>query len=159
MGQKIKKQLTIDEWICHYLADDSKYKDTERFLGRLLDICDKIVVKYNSPMYNKLWSICRNSAKWKPSKQRVAKFFINGFIKNQKKVEWIDNCSPVPTEYLEFIHTKDHYLVETALSTQTRMLITSDSTLYDTLHKLEAQLSIRTYMAEDFIKRYPNGFK
>ncbi len=40
-----KKQLTIDEWFYHWMADENKYLLAAKFLMKILEICDKIVLQ------------------------------------------------------------------------------------------------------------------
>jgi predicted nucleic acid-binding protein len=150
----MKKEITIDECICDYLTDERHYIEVGKFLEKVFEKCDKFVIRKPSPLLNKVWKISKASCYWRPSQQKIAKFFMSAFVKNINKVKFLENISSSIDPNCKELPSEDIYIIETALNTQSKLIITTDTKLKASLDNCKDKLGIECYLFEDFIKSY-----
>ncbi len=150
----MKKEITLDEWIYHYAVDDGKYQIVDTFLEAVFKKCDTLVVKRSSPIIKKLWSICSECYYWPPPKLIVAKYLIQYFIKNLDKFKFILTEKKIPENVVNDLPNKDIYIVETALNTRSRIIVTTDSGLIESVKRNKDSLGIKIYHVDEFLKEY-----
>jgi len=146
-------KITVNEWICHYLSDREKLKVISKFLYKLEEKCDKIVVKRRSKLMTKIWRISKESQNWELERRLLAKYFFNSFIKNSEKCEILEEheIHPVPTELAQLVSPDDLYLIQTALATEDKFILTTDEKLY---RALSPHSSIRIELVDSFLSKY-----
>jgi predicted nucleic acid-binding protein len=145
--------ITINEWIFHYISDQEKSELVHSFLQKLLEKCDKIVLKRSSPLMEKIWKLSKVSQYWEPKRRLLAKFFINSFIKNSYKCVILENheIPEIPQQLLSIIPSDDIYLIETAYATEDKFILTTDQKLQTILspyHEFKIEL------VETFLLKY-----
>jgi hypothetical protein len=128
-------KITINEWIFHYISSQEKSKLVYRFLQKLWEKCDKIVLKRSSPLMKKIWRLSKDCQYWEPERRTLAKYFINSFIKNPHKCVILENheIRAIPQQLLSVIPSDDIYLVETAYTTEDKFILTTDQKLQNIL--------------------------
>ncbi|GEM_PF-1831817 len=153
-----KEIFTIDEWIFHYSQDDEKFKLLFKFLFCLFEKCDKFAFKTGTNLAHKIFEIEKLSVNCKPEKKKMIKFlFQNIFTNSLKRIDF-EQTKSIPEKFKPNLHSKDHYLLEIALSTETKTLITTDERLKNQLEKVESELGIKCFLAEEFMKNYIEQF-
>jgi predicted nucleic acid-binding protein len=115
--------------------------------------CDKIVVKRGSKLMTKIWRISKESQNWEPQRRLLAKYFFNSFIKNSEKCEILEQgeIHPVPAELARLVSTDDVYLLQTALATKDKFILTTDNELH---RALSSHSNIRIELVDDFLSKY-----
>jgi predicted nucleic acid-binding protein len=154
-----KREFVIDEWIYHRLAKEETLDATATFLKRVFEVCDKMVLREDTPLTKKIYNLSEESSYAVPKKQAFIKWFMKAFLYNTNKVKWVQESDIVPipeTTKKDIPDTEDFYIIEMAHSTADKILITSDQKLKATLEKYHAVLKISVYFADDVVKRYPN---
>jgi uncharacterized protein YpbB len=146
-------KITINEWIFHYISNQEKSELVHRFLQKLLEKCDKIVLKRSSPLMEKIWKLSKISQHWEPKRRLLAKYFINSFIKNSHKCVILEDheIRAIPQELFSIIPSDDIYLVETAYTTEDKFILTTDQKLYSILSSYS---EIKIELVEGFLSKY-----
>ncbi|PUA34285.1 MAG: hypothetical protein B9J98_00075 [Candidatus Terraquivivens tikiterensis] len=146
-------KITVDEWICHYLSDRERLELISKFLQKMEEKCDKIVVKRGSKLMSKIWNISKESQYWELERRLLAKHFFNSFIKNSNKCEILEEheIPPMPTGLAQLVPKDDHYLVQTALATEDKFILTTDEKLYKII---SSHSSIKIELVESFLSKY-----
>lgn len=149
------KHLTIDEWFYHWFADEEKLPLVSRLFIRIFEVCDKIVIKRDNRHAHKFYELVDESSMYPPKQRQAVKTIVRLFITNSNKVFWVDDVPHIANEIELLLPRKDVYLVQICLASNDKIFVTSDTTLYQNLIDIFAQLNIQVYMAEDFMNRYP----
>ena len=149
-----KKEITIDEWICEYLSDQTLCKKVEKFLKTIFKKCDKFVIKNPSPLLRKIWELSKHCHQLRPSHQQVVKFFMRAFIENSQKVKFLRETATISSECIKKLPRKDLYLIETALTTQTKLVLTTDQKLKTAIEECKNFLKIESYLIDEFFNIY-----
>lgn len=149
--------LTIDEWFYHWFGETDKEKSEliNAFFIKLLEVCDKIVIQYNSPLARKFYKVVEQSTGYPPNNRAAVKLLLANFYKLDK-VHIVDNVENISEEIALQLPRKDVYLVEICLQTKEKIIVTTDTTLYQNLIDTNEILGIRTFMAKEFIQSYPD---
>ncbi|MBI1782127.1 MAG: hypothetical protein HYR66_12290 [Sphingobacteriales bacterium] len=149
-----KKQFTIDEWFYDWLADENKYKAAVKLFLRIHEICDKIILKPGTRLAHKFYQLDEASGKWAPDQRNVVRLIKNLFLSNSEKIWWVYDEPVIAEEVEARLPVKDVYLVKICLQTTDKILITTDTTLYQNLLETKEDLGITPIMLEDFLKEY-----
>ena len=148
--------LTVDEWFYHWFADETKIDEISIFFTKILEVCDKIVIQKGTRLALKLFSLVESSIKYPPIQRERVKMLVRLFFQNSNKIEWVDVPIAIPADIENQLPRKDIYLIEMCLATADKILITTDTTLFTNLSDTQLHLNIFPFMAEDFIKKYPD---
>jgi predicted nucleic acid-binding protein len=149
--------LTIDEWFYHWFGetDNEKVELANIFFLKLLVVCDKIVIQRGSRLAKKFHELAEQSTKYPPKNRDSVKLLLANFYKKDK-VYIVDEVSTLSAEITFQLPRKDVYLVEICMETNEKIIITTDTTLYQNLVDTNNILGIRVFMAKDFIQSYPD---
>jgi hypothetical protein len=149
--------LTIDEWFYHWFGetDAEKVELVNSFFFRLLEVCDKIVIKRGSRLALKFYELAEKSTTYPPNNRAAVKLLLANFYKRDK-VHIVDEVDALTEDVTAQLPRKDVYLVEICMQTSEKIVITTDETLHQNLVDTKEILGIRVYMAKDFIKAYPD---
>ncbi|MFQ6087773.1 MAG: hypothetical protein ACE5K0_02585 [Candidatus Methanofastidiosia archaeon] len=79
-------EITIDEWVVHYISDPKKHKIVSDFLEKVLKKCDKFVTIKGEGLDHKMWRMAKKSGYWKPESRKLAKWFMLSFRLNNEKI-------------------------------------------------------------------------
>jgi hypothetical protein len=145
--------ITVDEWIVHYLNDKNTVEAIYDFLLKVEEICDSFICLKGSPLAQKIWKLSSTSSNFVPSHQAIIKYFFNTFIWNSKKFHFVDdvNLDPLPSDIEQDAPPSDKYLVQTALSTNDKTILTTDEALKEDLSKYGF---LTIYLVKDFVPQY-----
>lgn len=146
--------LTIDEWFYDWFARPNKYLEATKFFYKIFEVCDKMVIKKGTPLAHKFYQLDLESGKWPPDQRKAVKFIKNLFLSNSNKVHWVDDVDEFKEDIKNRLPRHDIYLIEVCIKTNNKILITTDNTLHSNVNDLYETLSITSFMADDFIKRY-----
>lgn len=149
------KHLTIDEWFYHWFADSAKLPLVSSLFDKIFIVCDKIVIQKGSPLARKFYELVSSSSMYPPKQREEVKVLVRLFITNSNKVFWIDKVEDLAEKIIPQLPRKDLYLVQICLQTEDKIIVTSDTTLYQNLMDTKDFLRIRAFMAEEFIADYP----
>ncbi len=81
---------------------------------------------------------------------------MNLFLRNSDKIYYVESTKEIEPELHKKLPRKDVYLVEMSIAANSKYFITTDVTLFENLNETFEELGIKAFMAEDFIKLYPN---
>lgn len=112
-------EITVDEWIVHFISDSQKRKDSLRFLEKLFQKCDKLVAVKGGSLMQKIWQMAKESGNWDPDGRKLAKYFLGVFLNNSNKFLILDesNLKPLPLELAQETPSDDFDLVRAAINT------------------------------------------
>jgi len=146
-------KIILDEWIYYFLKDRTKCEDTSDFLNKVMEKCDKLIFKTNSPLINKIWKLSKESQNWIPNQRALVKIFFGSFLKNSKKCELLDQeeIKPLPQKISSTVPRKDIYLIEIVFTLQNGLLITTDRKLKNTLPD---SIKPKIKLIEEFLPQY-----
>lgn len=150
------KHLTIDEWFYHWFADADKLISVSSLFEKIFKICDKIVIQKGSRLAHKFFELVNSSSMYPPVQRQEVKALVRLFITNSNKVFWVDKVEELAEEIIPQLPRKDLYLVQICLQTEDKIIITSDTTLYQNLIDTKELLGIQVFMVEKFIANYPD---
>ena len=148
--------LTIDEWFYHWFAKDDTLEVTSLLFEKMFEVCDKIVIQKGSRLAHKFFELVDASSMYPPKQRNAVKQIVRLFITNSIKVFWVDDVSDLPDELIPLLPRKDLYLIQICLATKDKILVTSDTTLYQNLLDTQKELGIKPFMVLDFMNLYPN---
>lgn len=151
------KHLTIDEWFYHWFADPDKLVLASSLFEKIFTVCDKIVVQKGSRLAHKFYDLVNSSSMYPPKQREEVKVLVRLFITNRNKVFWVDEVEELAEEIIPHLPRKDLYLVQICLQTEDKIIVTSDTTLYQNLVDTKQFLGITAFMAEKFIADYPGS--
>lgn len=149
------KHLTIDEWFYHWFADSDKLSLVSSLFEKMFIVCDKIVIQKGSRLAQKFFELVNASSMYPPQQRQEVKALVRLFITNSDKVFWVDDVEELAEEIMPQLPRKDLYLVQICLQTEDKIIVTSDTTLYQNLIDTKEFLGINAFMVEEFIATYP----
>lgn len=149
------KHLTIDEWFYHWFADADKLPLVSSLFQKIFNVCDKIVIQKGSRLAYKFFDLVSSSSMYPPKQREEVKILVRLFITNRNKVFWVDEVEELAEEIIPQLPRKDLYLVQICLQTEDKVIVTSDTTLYQNLLDTKEFLGIQVFMVEEFIHLYP----
>lgn len=146
-------KITINEWLYHYIQDRQQFRKLYSFLKKVMERCDKLIFKYGSPLMRKIWEISKQSQHWEPQRRILARYLLDAFIKNSEKAEilYTNEVGSIPEELVHVVPQDDIYLVEAALATEDRLILTTDRKLKEILAPYS---QIKVLLVEDFLPKY-----
>lgn len=149
-----KKQFVFDEWIFTYLADETKAGRMVLFLEKMLNICDKFVLTPSTPLASKLYQFQSQRRFATPRINEAIKFFTRAIFWNSDKKFEIFSLPEISEEHQRLLPRKDVYLVQMALATTSKIIITTDSGLITSLNSNREIFGVTVFEAEKFISEY-----
>lgn len=148
--------LTIDEWFYHWFAREDKLPLVSKLFISIFEVCDKIVIQKDNRHAHKFYELVDKSSMYPPKNRQAVKTIIQLFITNSLKVHWVDEVPEIQEDIVPLLPWKDVYMVQMCLASHDKIFVTSDTTLYQNLIDTFHQLNIRVFMADEFMKIYPN---
>ena len=146
--------FVVNEWLLDDLLLQNGAKAREQsyaFLLKLLEKCDRIVVRVPSPWRDKAHRL----GKLDP-RSKYAKMLFGAILKNTQKCHlmYAEEIQPLPQDVRAAIHRKDIYLVETFYSVRSSVLITKDPDLCEALsrHQTDGKMAVR--LRDEFLVEY-----
>jgi len=146
-------EISIDEWIVHYISDPQKCGIAFNLLERVYNKCDKFVALQGGGLMAKIWSMSEDFGSWEQNSRGVAKYFFSYFLYNSDK--FIQRISqtlcPLPEDLRQQTPNDDIYLVETAMNTQDKLILTTDGRLKE---KLSGWQELNIQLVDEFLQKY-----
>jgi hypothetical protein len=150
------KELLIDEWFYYHFADEKKLKKVTTLFINIFEVCDKIILKRGTPIDKKFYELAEISVNYPPLQRSAVKTLIRLFLQNSNKISWIENDIEIDKAVEIDLHKNDLYLVKMCLQSKEKIFVTTDNRLAAPMNKHKNYLGIEVYLAEDFMKLYPN---
>ena len=148
--------VTINEWLFYYLANhvEDKYVLADNIFNKMFERCDKIVLLKGSPMNQKINLLSKINL---PRQRNIIKNFLRMFAYNSEKLKLIENVNELPDDIIKLLpkqeKDKDKYLVQTALATNDKVIVTADRKLKESIHE---KCGIKVKLVEEFWKEIKN---
>ena len=122
--------IVVDEWLLHDLQGengDKNQEDTLRFLVKLLQICDRIVILEDSPFQEKTKALIKRSEN-DFALRGISQFLHSSFILNASKTLLVgrDEIKPLPQHIAKLVPADDQYLFQTHLKVNGSFILTTD---------------------------------
>jgi len=148
-------EIVVNEWLLEYLRPDAQKSDritAIQFLNALVQKCDKMVIKRNSPFADKLccymyrfgWDDC--------SRKRFSDLHKRVFLDPDETIIADESdIKELPKEIADKTPGDDRYLVELWYSKQDRIVLTTDTKLKD---KLKDVPGLKICLLQEFLKEY-----
>lgn len=149
--------VTVDEWLFHYLTsnNEEEYLRAEDILNKMFERCDRIVLLKGSPMNEKINLLSKTDL---PKQRNIIKNFFRKFAYNSQKLELVENVDELSNETTKLLpkqeRDKDKYLIQTALATDDKVIVTTDGKLKESIHE---KCGIRVKLVEEFWKEIRDG--
>jgi hypothetical protein len=147
--------LTIDEWFYHWFADPEKLPIASSLFEKMFSICDKIVIQKGSRLAHKFFDLVNSSSMYPPRQREEVKALVRLFITNSNKVFWVNDVEQLAEDIIPLLPRKDLYLIQICLQTEHKIIVTSDTTLYQNLIDTKDFLGVRAYLVQEFVIKYP----
>lgn len=146
--------FVVNEWLLDDLLLQNGPEAREQsytFLLKLLEKCDKIVVRIPSPWIDKAYRF----GKLDP-RSKYSKMLFGAILKNVQKCHLLyeEQIQPLPQDARAAIHRKDIYLVETFYSVHGSVLITKDPDLREALCRRPAVGKMAVRLRDQFLVEY-----
>lgn len=147
------QNIVVDEWLIHDLSGENGRKaqgQAYRFLSKLKDKCDRLVVLRGSVWVKKAYALMKSLD---PDVQRLSRFLHLSILRDLKKCQYLEKCEvhALPEDVAAKVPRKDIYLVETCCSAATAAFVTTDRTLFDCL---QAACHINVRLRDEFLEEY-----
>lgn len=156
--------LILDEWLIHDLQNengDDKQKESFRFLKKIEEKCDKVLLIDDSKFAKKLWKLSKEASKSVELKKKFT-FLRGSFIYNSQKVEKVNQEDIKRESYndiLEGVNPDDHYLAQGYEYLKQKgiesKIITTDKNLKARLEGKGMFIELR----DDFIRSYEDDYR
>jgi len=146
-------EITIDEWLIHYISDQEKARVAYYFLEKVFKKCDRFVTLKNGKLDKKVFWLSKQSGEWEPKRRIVAKYFFNYFFMNSEKFFRMDESETpeMPENIARLTPEDDIYLIRTALKTEEKLVLTSDVRLREKLSEIS---DIKILLVNEFLSDY-----
>jgi len=146
-------EITIDEWLVHYISDPQRCEMAFKFLDKVFRKCDKFVTINDKGLMQKIYQMSRDSANWEPASRRIAKYFFASFMVNSSKFHRLDpsTINQLPDDLRQQIPNDDIYLVETAMNTEAKFILTTDGRLKE---RLSGWKDLNIQLVDEFLQEY-----
>ena len=148
-------EIIVNEWLLEYLRPDAQEPDRTaalRFVNALVQKCDKMVIKRNSPFVSKFHGFMKQFG-WDTSfKKRFSKLNRLLFLDPDKTIIADDtDIEALPEAMADRTPADDIYLIELWYSKQDRIVLTTDGDLKDKLKHIPA---LKIYLLGEFLPAY-----
>jgi hypothetical protein len=145
--------IVIDEWLWADLAGENSYdaqKQAFKFICKIYDKCDRIVMVKESKFIQKFWDFCK-SAKDVQSRQ-IANYYKDSFCFNPDKSVFLEGPSlrSVPEKVSSETKADDHYLIQALITAKAQVIVTTDESLKETLIRNGFSCALR----DEFVRKY-----
>jgi len=148
-------ELVVDEWLPHYIEERDKNEFLLKFLEKIYEKCDSLVISRQGPVRKKIHRIMNKASHWKDNNQRrLFKYFITSFLRNSNKVLLIEEHTipELPENIAKILPEDDHFLYRIALARGECVILTTDKKLKMKARALGEQF--KTEILEDFCSNY-----
>lgn len=166
--------LVVDEWIWEeeILRDQEKQNIAFKFLNKVYEKCDCLVIVKNSPFVKKFNTLCKRQHQAQDQIVRgIIKLFKDCFLYNLKKCIKYEETELRPLsdfpvsdfpDIEKEVKEDDRYLVRASLTAQTStrtnvLLITTDKPLIEVVSKYSTKYSISCKHVDEFLHWYIGG--
>jgi len=148
-------EIVVNEWLPEYLRPDAESSETElvdKFVKALLEKCDKIVIRKNSPFTSKFYTYMYRSGDYPTYRKRFEVLF-HLFLDSDRTVI-VDEfgIKELPQDLAKIVPDDDKYLVELWYSVPGSVFITTDAKLKVKL--IEFDSSAKIYLLKEFLLNY-----
>jgi len=151
----------LDEWIIHDLQGDNKedkQKESFRFLEKIKEECNKIVLVQKSKFMKKIWDFSKKASNSENIKlKQIFRFLKDSIIFNSEKGNHVDLQGIKSEHYahiLKDVNPDDHYLIfcyeYLKQEGEETVIITTDIKLKNTLEREGISIKSR----DEFIKEH-----
>jgi hypothetical protein len=146
-------EITIDEWIVHFLSEKNKREIALDFLNKVHRKCDRLVTVRGGSLDQKIWNMAKISQNWDIEGRIIAKWFMSDFRNNSKKFLVLEepDLEPLPPGLEHEIPEDDVYLAKTAVSTSDHLIVTTDTRLKE---RLSGRIELTIRLVDEFLKTY-----
>ncbi|MEM3341137.1 MAG: hypothetical protein QW728_00425 [Thermoplasmata archaeon] len=146
-------EITIDKWRVHYISEPNKCAEAFSFLEKVFEKCDKLVTLEDAKFTKKIWNMSKESVHWDSARRKAARYFFRYFLYNSNKFSILKKTSiiPISDELRRKVPEDDVYLVDTAINTKDRLILTTDSRLKE---KLSITTEVKVILLDDFLSEY-----
>ncbi|HRH48700.1 MAG TPA: hypothetical protein PLP23_08110 [Panacibacter sp.] len=148
--------LTIDEWFYYWFADDAKIADAVIIFDKMFEVCDKIVIQRESRLAKRFHELFEASSMYPPIQRAEVKRIMKKWLTNPLKIYWVEKTEELSEALVAQLPSEDIYIVKICAATTDKIFITTDKKLFADLLRCKPELGISPYMADDFIKAYPD---
>jgi predicted nucleic acid-binding protein len=147
------QNIVVDEWLLHDLSGENGRKaqgQAYRFLLKLKDKCDRLVVLRGSVWAQKAYALMKSLDR---EVQRLSKFLHRGILQDLQKCRYFETneIHSLSQDVASQIPRKDVYLVEVYCSSGADMLLTTDGPLRDVLRDVG---TVNVRLREEFLTEY-----
>lgn len=145
-------EITLDEWIVHYLSDPQKRELAFEFLDKILKKCDRFVTIEGEALDQKIWKMAKKSGNWDPVGRSIVKWFMASFRQNSEKFRLLkkSKTTPLPPELERNTPPDDLYLIKAAITTSS-FILTTDERLKE---KLSHRKDLAIRIVDEFLRNY-----
>jgi len=146
-------EITVDEWIVHFIYESQKREVVAKFLEKIRQKCDKLVTIRGEALDQKIWNMAKISQSWDIGGITLVKWFMREFRNNPNKFRVIEkiNIKPLSADLEREIPEDDLYLVKTAMSTSDHLIVTTDVRLRE---KLSRRPELSVQLIDEFLEVY-----
>jgi len=146
-------EITVDEWIVHFISWSQKREVAVKFLEKIHQKCDKLVTMRGKALDEKIWNMAKSSQSWDIGSRRLVKWFMGEFRNNPNKFRVFEelNMGQLPADLEREIPEDDLYLIKTALCTSDHLIVTTDGRLKD---KLSGRSELIIRLVDEFLETY-----
>lgn len=146
-------ELIFNEWFVEYMVPGSGH---EPLVHKLLDAVERrgdlLVVRQGSPFVQKLYRYSKQyQTQRRPSFRRFLRLMVNSAVVRQVSE---DEITRLPPEVENAAPRKDLYLVELAVVTADRTIVTTDEPLKEAI---DGEGGIRVLLLDEFLNSYGLG--
>ena len=147
-------QFVVNEWLLEYLtpnADEDNFKKVNKFIEYISGQSHKIVIGRKNPFITKFYKFSKEYS-WNESSNKNFKKLHNLLFRDSERTLIIEDNElyKIPEELKNKTHSKDIYLIELALSTEDKIIITTDSKLKEMLKDVN---DLNIELLDDFLNK------
>lgn len=145
-------EITIDEWIVHYISDPEKFETTVEFLEKVFNKCDRFVTIKGEGLDRKIWQMDKKSSRWDPKGRKFVKWFMANFRHNSEKFLVLDESGlkPLHPDLEKATPPDELYLVKAATTTESSILTTDNRFKERLSHRKE----LTFHIVDEFLNHY-----
>jgi hypothetical protein len=147
--------LVLNEWLLHDLQGENgteRQVQSGEFLKALRRGSDHIIVVRDTPWVRKAYALMREST---PAVRILSQFLFLGILLDSAKTRYLelDELQSLPAELAGEAPQSDAYLLQAAIATGSKIVVTTDQKLIDRVPSAAA-IGIRLEHRDEFLVRY-----
>jgi len=146
-------EITIDEWIVHFISEPQKREVAVKFLEKIHQKCDKLVTIRGGALDQKIWTMAKSSQSWDAEGRKLVKWFMWEFRNNSNKFRVLEesDAEPLSADLGREVPEDDLYIVKTTICTSDRLIVTTDGKLRD---RLSGRPELIVRLVDEFLETY-----